>query len=289
MTAPPSPAVTSPADLLRGLSIEITGRDAEQLPAAAAVVPAGTRVNITFLQNESSATRVDAARRVRGEGLVPVPHISARRLASQRELEELLAALADVDAQSEVFVVAGDRDRPAGPFADSLSLIESGLLEKHGVSSVGVAGYPEGHPQIDGETLRESLRLKVQAIVERRLAPSLSTQFGFDAAAVLEWLRTLRQEGVTCPVRIGVPGPAGVRRLLGFARRFGIRSSAGVAQKYGFSITNLLGTAGPDRFVEDLVDGLVPSAHGAFGLHFYTFGDVESTVRWIRAAQERSA
>ncbi|MFC6258378.1 methylenetetrahydrofolate reductase, partial [Kocuria oceani] len=84
------------------------------------------------------------------------------------------------------------------------------------------------------------------------------------------------------PVRIGVPGPAGVRRLLGHARRFGVATSAGIAQKYGLSLTHLLGTAGPDRFLHDLAAGYDAEAHGPVRLHFYTFGGLGATACWVR-------
>jgi methylenetetrahydrofolate reductase (NADPH) len=92
----------------------------------------------------------------------------------------------------------------------------------------------------------------------------------------------VRRRGVDTPVRIGVPGPAGVRRLLGYARRFGVGTSAGIVQKYGFSLTNLLGTAGPDRFLRDLAAGLDPAVHGQVLLHFYTFGGLRATAEWVR-------
>ena len=50
--------------------------------------------------------------------------------------------------------------------------------------------------------------------------------------------------------------------------------------KYGLSITKLLGTAGPDRLIEGLAEGLQP-AHGDVRLHFYPFGGIERTVAWI--------
>ena len=58
--------------------------------------------------------------------------------------------------------------------------------------------------------------------------------------------------GSTRTIRVGTPGPAGIKRLLGFARRFGIGANAMIVKKYGFSLTNLMGTAGPDKFVTDL-------------------------------------
>jgi hypothetical protein len=35
-----------------------------------------------------------------------------------------------------------------------------------------------------------------------------------------------------------LPGPAGVRRLLRYAARFGVSTSAGIARKYGLSLTS---------------------------------------------------
>lgn len=270
------------AALLRDFSLEMTGKDVPALEDAAAVLPAGTRINVTFLGNEDLGMRVAAARAVREHGFVPVPHLSARRLRSPGELEEFLAALAEVGAAEHVFVVGGDPEVPEGPYPDSLSVIRTGVLPRHGVRGVGVSGYPEGHPGIDDASLWSALTDKTAAIREQGLEPEIITQFGFDKDPVLEWLAEVRRRGVDTPVRIGVPGPAGVRRLVGYARRFGVGTSAGIVQKYGFSLTNLLGTAGPDRFLRDLAAGLDPVVHGQVLLHFYTFGGLRATAEWVR-------
>lgn len=277
---PPHPGPA--AALLRDFSLEMTGKDVPALEEAAAVVPPGTRINVTFLGNEDLGMRVAAARAVREHGFVPVPHLSARRLRSRAELEEFLAALAEVGAAEHVFVVGGDPETPEGPYPDSLSVIRTGVLQRHGVRGVGVSGYPEGHPGIDDAVLWSALTDKTTAIREQGLEPEVITQFGFDKDPVLEWLAEVRRRGVHAPVRIGVPGPAGVKRLLGYARRFGVGTSAGIVQKYGFSLTNLLGTAGPDRFLRDLAAGLDPAVHGQVLLHFYTFGGLRATAEWVR-------
>jgi methylenetetrahydrofolate reductase (NADPH) len=113
------------------------------------------------------------------------------------------------------------------------------------------------------------------------MAPLIVTQFAFDAERVLDWLATLRAEGIDCPVRIGLPGPAGIKRLLQFAARCGVGASASVMKKYGVSITNLLGSAGPDKLVETLGERLGPE-HGRVRLHFYPFGGLAVTAQWIR-------
>jgi methylenetetrahydrofolate reductase (NADPH) len=107
------------------------------------------------------------------------------------------------------------------------------------------------------------------------------TQVEFDAHRVLAWVAEVRDHGVELPIRVGVPGPASVKLLLGFASRLGISTSTTIAKKYGLSVTNLLGKAGPEHFIRDLQGGLDPAKHGVVKLHFYTFGGFKTTAEWI--------
>ena len=270
------------SSLLDDFSLEMTGKDVPALTEAQDVLPAGTRINVTFLGNEDLPMRLAAASAVRAAGHIPVPHISARRLSSAAELEKFLGALSDAGAVENVFVVAGDPAEPMGPYEDSLAVIASGLPAAHGARHVSISGYPEGHPDIDAETLWSALEQKLAAVRDQGLEASIITQFGFDTTPVLAWLEELRARGIDVPVRIGVPGPAGVKRLLGYARRFGVGTSASIAHKYGFSLTNLLGTAGPDRFLNQLAAEHDPARHGVVKLHFYTFGGLRPTAEWVR-------
>lgn len=268
--------------VLDGFSLEMTGRDVAELNEAAALLPARTRVNITYLASETMRERVDAARAVRRHGFVAVPHIAARRMRSPAELGEFLAALGEAGGLDEVFVVGGDPTTPAGPFTDSLSVLCSGMLQEAGVRRVSVAGYPEGHPHISVDTLAEAMQAKVALLAEQGLVPAVITQFGFDVQPVLDWIGALRQRGIEAQVRVGVPGPVGIKRLLSYARRFGVASSAGITRKYGFSLANLMGTAGPDAFVSALAEGLDPAVHGDVRTHFYAFGGLTATSAWAR-------
>jgi methylenetetrahydrofolate reductase (NADH) len=269
------------ASLLADFSLEMTGRDIEQLAAAHRAIPAGTRINVTFLEHEDLPLRRSAAPAARRLGFVPVPHISARRLRSQAMLEEFLAALHADGSSQHVFAVGGDPATPHGPYHDSLAVIESGLLPRYGVRQVSVSGYPEGHPAIPDQVLWSALQAKVAALSRQQLPGTVITQFGFDVDPVLRWIEAVRARGIELPIRIGVPGPAGVRRLLSFATRFGVGTSAGIARKYGLSLTNLLGTAGPDRFLRALAEGYHPGRHGQVKLHFYPFGGLQATAEWI--------
>jgi methylenetetrahydrofolate reductase (NADPH) len=269
------------AMLLDDFSLEMTGKDIEALEQARGHIPAGTRVNITYLAHEDLSTRVAAARAVREAGLVPVPHISARRLASHDQLEEFLDALVVKAAVDQVLVIAGDPPAPEGPFADSLAVIETGALRRHGIRGVAVAGHPEGLPHVTEDVLWRSLREKSNELRDDGFDLSLVTQFCFDTDTVLTWVEQVRAHGVDAPIRIGVPGPATVRRLMTYASRFGIGTSRTIVKKYGLSLANLMHTAGPERMINSLVEGYDAERHGALRLHFFTFGGIESTSDWI--------
>lgn len=276
-------------ELIQDFSLEMTGKDITALTEAKDHIPPRTRINITFLGNEDLEMRVAAARTVRDLGFVPVPHISARRLKSREQLEEFLGRLQEVGASEHVLVVGGDPATPEGPYEDSLAIIRSGVLQQFGVREVGIGGYPEGHPDIPQETLWRALEDKTAALAEQDLGASILTQFSFDTDPVADWIDAVRARGINAPIRVGTPGPAGIKRLLGFARRFGVGANAMIVKKYGFSLTNLMGDAGPDRFVNDLAavlaehtPGPQPHIGGRIGLHFYTFGGLSATADWVR-------
>lgn len=268
-------------ELVSNYSLEMTGKDVPGLTEAKDSIPAGTKINVTFLGNEDLDMRVTASKAVRDMGFIPVPHISARRVSSQDQLEEFLGRLQEVGATDSVFAVGGDPAEPEGPYPDSLSVIQTGLLQKYGVQEVSIAGYPEGHPDIPKDVLWRHLEDKSAALKEQGLDATILTQFAFDTDPVIEWVQGVRARGIESTIRIGTPGPAGIKRLINFARRFGVGANAMIVKKYGFSLTNLMGTAGPDTFVTDL-SGLLAAdpASDEVKLHFYTFGGLKATADW---------
>jgi methylenetetrahydrofolate reductase (NADPH) len=269
-----------PETMVDGFSLEITAKDADALQAAAPDIPAETPIAVTFLPGEAPAGRVAATKMVRALGFEPMPHFSARRIASEAELHAYLTAAVAEAGVRRCFVIAGDPAEPEGPFADSMALLSTGIFEANGITAIGIGGHPEGHPNMTAEQGWDVLARKCDAIEARGMAPLIVTQFAFDAGRVLAWLAELRARGIQAPVRLGVPGPAGIKTLLRFAARCGVGASAAVLTKYGISLGALLGSAGPDRLVEALAEGLGPE-HGPVRLHFYPFGGVEKTVRWI--------
>ena len=279
-TIHPNWAQHIPTRITDGYSIEITAKDCEALRTAASILAPETPIAITFLPGETIDARIDAAKLVRDLGFEPMSHLSARRIASYEELEQTIRRSVEEAGVQRMFLVAGDPPVPAGPFEDTLSLLRTGLFDAHGVKAIGIAGHPEGHPVMDEDACWAALTMKCAEVSNRGMAPLIVTQFGFDAARVLDWLIALRERGIDAPVRIGVPGPAGIKTLLRFATHCGVGASAAVLAKYGISLSRLLGAAGPDRLVGDIAAGLRPG-HGPVRLHFYPFGGLARTAEWI--------
>jgi len=269
--------------LFADFSLDITSKELGELVPAKAVIPAGTSVQLSFPDGADLAERVSTARAIKEAGFTPVPIIAARRLRSQQMLREYLAALRAADASESVLVVAGDPAQPQGPYPDAASVIGSGLLEEHGVRQASVAGHPDGHPAVADDVSWAALAAKTAALGPRGLDGDLITQFGFDAARVLAWLTEVRERGIGLPVRVSVPGPATVRRLLAIAFRCDVAVSESVAEEYGFTLTEPTRTAEPDRFVQALASGYDPRLHGDVKLHFNAFGGFSTTLAWIES------
>jgi methylenetetrahydrofolate reductase (NADPH) len=267
-------------NMVDGYSLEMTAKELDGLREAAPLIRPGTQVAITFLPGEEMEQRVQAAVLVRELGFEPIVHLSARRLTSQAELDKYLSDITTKAGVKRVFIIAGDPPEPEGPYENSLQIIESGLLEKHGIEVVGIGGHPEGHPNNTPAELWDWMERKIAAVRAHGMVPLVVTQFAFDDDAIVAWVREMRQRGIDVPVRLGVPGPAGIKRLLGFAKRCGVGASASVMKKYGVSLTNLIGSAGPDKLVASLDKGLTPEL-GRVRLHFYPFGALKASAEWI--------
>ncbi|WP_258077268.1 MULTISPECIES: methylenetetrahydrofolate reductase [Xanthomonas] len=283
---PDTPSLAS--TITDAYSLEVGARDIDELAAAAPRIVRGSTIAIPYLPNQDNDARLAAARRVRNLGFQPMPHLSARRIGSLDELHTFVRRAVDEAGVERCLVIAGDPPSPIGPFSDSVSLIDTGVFERSGIQAIAVAGHPEGHPSMPATDRWDVLERKCRSIAERGMAPLIVTQFAFDADIVLTWLHALRARGIEHPVRVGVAGPAGVAVLARYAAHCGVGACASMLSKYGISIGKLLGTAGPDRFVDRLATGL-SGAHGDISMHFFPFGGIAQSVGWVEQYRSRTA
>jgi methylenetetrahydrofolate reductase (NADPH) len=212
------------------------------------------------------------------EGLIArghpaTPHLAAHMIRDPAHLAELLDRCRTAGIR-DAFVVGGDaKDR--GEIHDGLALLR--LMDElgHPFETVGVAGYPEGHPSIPEEILFSSLREK------QTYASYLTTQMSFDANAISSWISRIRIAGVTLPVHLGLPGAVDVRRLLRMAARIGVGGSLRYLGKNRQLLRLLLGRAfTPERLLRSLGATLVDPEADVRAIHLFTFNQVESTVAW---------
>ncbi|WP_425479870.1 methylenetetrahydrofolate reductase [Xanthomonas maliensis] len=286
----PAPAAPHPwaGALPEAFSLEVGAKDITALTAAASRIPPGTTIAIPWLPGQDDGARLAAARAVRMLGFEPMPHLSARRIGSLAALDRFIGRATTEAGVQRCLVIAGDPSTPVGPFADSTALIETGVLERRGIRTVGVGGHPDAHPVMDADERWDVLETKCRRIEDRGMAPLVVTQFAFDADRVLAWLDALRSREIRHPVRIGVPGPASVAVLVRYAAMCGVGACASMLSKYGISIGRLLGNAGPDRFVDRLASGLTP-AHGQVDMHLFPFGGITQSVYWVEQYRSRAA
>lgn len=265
-------------------SFEMTAADLTTLAAARPWLASGTVVSITWLPNDTHDARVAAARALTDAGLIALPHIAARRVTDAAELDRLLGRLVDEAGVRRAFLIAGDVESVQGTFDSSRQLLETGLFERRGFQSLGIAGYPEGHPRIGPDVLATELRSKLTLARHAGLQIEVITQFCFEAEPIRGWLGTLRRDFPQVDVRIGLAGPAHFRTLIRFARICGLGASARALFNHGGSLTRLLTEAGPDPIIRDLMsDALARSPRNR--LHLFPFGGLERTARWAAAVR----
>jgi methylenetetrahydrofolate reductase (NADH) len=270
------------AALIAAASIELSPRDGLAGDELRALFPAATTV---FVNHPARATHHDivaACARLRRAGFVPVPHVAARRLTSFTQLDDLLRRAAAEAGIDRALFIAGDPERPGGPFRDSLDLLASGAAERHGLGAVSFAVYPESHPRVDDRTLAAALDAKLELARQRGLKASLVTQFGFAAAPIAARVAALRAGGIGCPIEIGIAGPGNIATLAKFAIRCGVGASVQALARGQTAFARILTRATPDRLIDALVAAEEPAAP-IDGLHIFTFAGLRQTAEWRRA------
>jgi methylenetetrahydrofolate reductase (NADH) len=270
------------AALLPSASVEISSRG-HQLPQLRDNFAAGTDVTITFLPGDNYRHTVDTAAALRRAGYNPVPHIAARELPSREALDDFLTRLRREADVERVMLIAGDVALAKGPFRSSLDICNSGSLEERGISSVSVAGHPEGHPYLSAANAFKVLETWRDWGQLTTIHVDVVTQFCFESAPILDWIGELGSRGIKLPVNVGLAGPATPATLMKFALRCGIgnsmRSLRGRIGRYGRLLTETV----PD----DVMQGLqsAPSAATApiAGFHLFPFGGLRKAGDWLRS------
>lgn len=273
-------------EFARRASVELTPQDRHARRALAGLVPPGTSVYVTHTPNATVADVADAACAVEGWGYRAFPHVVARRIPDERTLAGALARMRDAGID-RAMLIAGDLTTPAGRFSGTLDVLATGALVNAGFLTLGVAGHPEGHKRIGATTLWHALAEKQEYAEVTGTRMHIVSQFGFDPGAVCAWERKLTEHGVTLPVHVGIAGPAPLKVLIRYAMLCGIGNSLNAL------MTNLSALASVRHLATSAGEVLVHVARAREGAlarrfvqpHFFSFGGVAETARWLHAVQ----
>jgi methylenetetrahydrofolate reductase (NADPH) len=273
--------------LMSGFSVETTPAAAQKLGSFREVLRPGMAVYITFLPGSDFADTVATAKMLKEQGFTPVPHLAARSLPDKGFLDEGLRRLAGEAGVVEALCIGGAVSRPVGEFADTLQVLATGLLDKHGIRRIGVAGHPEGSPDIPDAAIAQALQWK-NGFAERTGADLyILTQFCFEAGPIIAWDKAIRAAGNRLPIRIGIPGIATLKTLLAYAKACGIGPSMTFLTKQARNITKLMTLSAPDALIAELaLYRASDPACGIVGCHMFPLGGLKKTALWSYAVAD---
>ncbi len=283
------PAAAAPAlseaiaHLARAASIEINVQDVRHLQAARAWLAPGTRIYVSFLPRQSWEDTLSAARAVRAAGFEPVPHVPVRRVSDEPTLDRNLGRLVDESQVRELLLISGDYPRSLGPYSTVLQVMQTGLLARHGILRLSVAGHPEGHPAVALDVIRKAELDKAALAAERGLELTVLSQLVFEHGPLLEWAAGLRAAGVRARLVAGLAGPASIATLSRFALRCGVGPSIRALGVRPGSLAKLLGDRGPEIAVRGLAEAQVRGNADFGGMHLFCFGGFLRAAEWLHA------
>ena len=269
-------------------SIEVTPTGATKINSFAALLAENTSVNVTFLPGTDPNDTIAVAKRLSDEGMNAIPHIAARSLSDKDQLDGLLKRMTSEANVSEVLVIGGGVDKPVGAFDNTMQVLNTGLIQKYGISRIGVSGHPEGSPDIHDDALAQAIADKNAFAVSEGLSLYMETQFCFDAAAVLSWERAIREAGNALPFRVGIPGPATIKTLFRFAQISGIGPSMRFIAKQARNVAKLMTVQSPHLLLAGLANGMSNAPTGEDKcliqhFHYYPFGGFAKTAAYADA------
>ena len=265
-------------------SIEVTPTGATKIESFRDCLDPGTTVNVTFLPGTDPADTIAVCERLHNDGMRPVPHLAARSLRDADQLDELLSAYTARCGVEEVLCIGGGVDSPVGGFDATMQVLQTGLIQKHGIRHIGVAGHPEGSPDISNDEIAEALDAKNALAKAEGLNLYIETQFCFEADIVLEWEKRVRAAGNALPIRIGIPGPATIKTLFRFAQISGIGPSMRFISKQAKNVAKLMTVQSPHLLLTGLAEGMAADKECLIRhFHYYPFGGFARTATYAGA------
>ena len=239
-------------------------------------VPTHVKVTVTTSPKKGLEPTLELAERIAGRGYDVVPHLAARHVRDRTHLAELVDRLRKAGA-SDVLVMAGDAEEPAGEFDGSLPLLRALAELGQPFRDVGITGYPESHAFItDDETIRSMFE-------KEEFATYIVSQICFDPRVTAAWVGAVWDRGTHLPIHIGVPGRVSRTKLMRVSARIGVGDSLRFLRTHGGWLRRVLsGDFDPHPLVQGLQRSLGDARPNVGGFHVFTFNELGATERWRR-------
>ena len=238
-------------------------------------------VYINYLPDENSKNVIDTAKKLKQEGYEAIPHLPARTILSQNELEKYIGELANEAGCTKILIIGGGGNQ-AGNISSTMDVLKSDLLSKFNYKFVGVAGHPEGSPDISNQNLDLAINEKNNFAKNVDFQMYIATQFFFEAKSLIDWEKHLNSLGNNLPIHAGIPGPASIKTLFNYARSCGIGNSLRFLSKQAFNLTKLATLSTPDKLIYDLASYIHSyQSSNLENIHFYAFGGMKKTADWL--------
>jgi len=272
---------------LENTSVEVTPGGAQKIEDFRDLLRPGTTVFVTFLPGSDIKDTVACVKRLFAEEMNPVPHFAARSIPSKDFFEENLKILQAEAQVDEALLIGGGVDNPVGEFSSSMEVLRTDLFQKYGIKKLGVAGHPEGSPDIPPADVTSALLEKNAYAKEHGIEMYITTQFCFEAEPIIEWDKAIRAEGNELPIHIGVPGLATIKTLMAHAKHCGIGPSMRVLTRQAANIAKLMTTRMPDKLTRDLANYQANDPDCGITLcHLYPLGGMKKSAAWLYAVMD---
>jgi len=267
---------------LRDFTTELTGANKKTLEMLAGYQSSEHSVFIASLPNGTLADQVKEIRTTAQAGLIPVPHLAARKILDGHDLAEHLRNYNEAGNVEHILLIGGDRPVPAGKFESASQIMQTDAFKRAGLKRISFGCYPEGHPKISHHTLMESLKEKIALASALGLETQLITQLCFDPAAIVNFTKDLRNNGITVPLRVGVSSVTTHASLLKYALICGVGSSLKTLSAMGENSKILVSEKSPKNIIRGVAASVALEPElNISGLHFYGFGAFTKTLKWI--------
>jgi len=273
-------------NLIANCSIETTPNVYAKYGKFSDLVDKKSNIYVTYLPDEDMNKVIDTAKKLTLEGYNVIPHLPARTISNNEELEKYIKSLSEESGCSKILVIGGGGNQK-GSIKSSIEILETDLLSKYNFEEVGLAGHPEGNPDVKQIDLDNAIIQKNKFSKKTDFKMYLATQFFFEAKSLKEWELHLSSLDNNLEIHAGIPGPATLKTLLSYATSCGIGNSIRFLSKQALNITKLATTKSPDKLIYDLASYQIENPKTKLKkIHFYAFGGIKKTSDWLKTVNK---